>query len=115
MAQLIDDVLQLAGVSRSEMRRESVNLSELAGSVVAELREGNGERAVTVNVEDGLEAHGDKRLLKVMLVNLLGNAWKFTSKRDAAKIAFGREQKGSDAVYFVRDNGAGFDMAYAGK
>src|SRR5205807_8710274 len=72
-------------------------------------------RALTVNIEDKLMASGDKRLLKVMLVNLLGNAWKFTSKRDAAEIAFGRESKEGETVYFVRDNGAGFNMAYAGK
>src|SRR5205085_8322814 len=115
MAQLIDDVLQLARVTRSEMRHEAVNLSELARSVVAELREGDPRREATVNVEDNLMAQGDERLLKVVLTNLLGNAWKFTSKRDEAEIAFGQEQKGGEAVYFVRDNGAGFDMRYASK
>lgn len=116
MAQLIDDVLQLARVTRSEMHSEVVNLSETARLVMAELHKGDAERAVAVTVEEGIVARGDKRLLRIMLSNLLGNAWKFTSKREQAEIAFGREQgESGETVYFVRDNGAGFDMAYAGK
>jgi PAS domain S-box-containing protein len=116
MAQLIDDVLQLARVTRSEMRREMVNLSETSRVVVAELQKGDAERAVAVHVEEGLVAQGDKRLLRIMLSNLLGNAWKFTSKREHAEIAFGQEREASgETVYFVRDNGAGFDMAYVNK
>ncbi len=116
MAQLIDDVLQLARVTRSEMHSEVVNLSETARLVVAELHKGDAERAVAVTVEEGIVARGDKRLLRIMLSNLLGNAWKFTSKRERAEIAFGQERgAGGEVVYFVRDNGAGFDMAYAGK
>ena len=115
MAQLIDDVLQLARVTRSEMRREVVNLSETAGAVVAELERTEPKRKVKVEIEEGLATHGDKRLLKIILTNLLGNAWKFTSKRAQAQIAFGREQKNGESSYFIRDNGAGFDMAYVGK
>jgi PAS domain S-box-containing protein len=115
MAQLIDDVLQLARVTRSEMRREVVNLSEMARAVVAELRKGDEGRSVAVNIEEGLSSNGDKRLLRVMLGNLLGNAWKFTSKRERAEIAFGHEKRDAESVYFVRDNGAGFDMAYVNK
>jgi signal transduction histidine kinase len=115
MAQLIDDVLQLARVTRSEMRRETVSLSELARTIVSELREREPNRTVNVQVEENLSARGDKRLLKIMLVNLLGNAWKFTSKREDAEIAFGQKKKDGETVFFVRDNGAGFDMAYAGK
>ncbi|HEY0321202.1 MAG TPA: PAS domain S-box protein [Pyrinomonadaceae bacterium] len=120
MAQLIDDMLQLAHVTRSEMRREVVNLSEMAHAVVAELRKGDTERTVAINVEEGLSTHGDKRLLRIMLINLLGNAWKFTSKREQPEIAFGQEQfsqeqKDGEPVYFVRDNGAGFDMTYVNK
>lgn len=115
MAQLIDDVLQLARVTRSEMRREVVNLSETAHVVTAELERTEPKRKVKVDIEEGLGTHGDKRLLKIILTNLLGNAWKFTSKQAQAQIAFGRERKNGEISYFIRDNGAGFDMAYVGK
>jgi PAS domain S-box-containing protein len=115
MAQLIDDVLQLARVTRTEMRREPVNLSELAASVVAELQERETRRKAAVDIETGLSARGDKRLLRIVLTNLMGNAWKFTSQRTEAQITFGREQQNGENTYFIRDNGAGFDMAYANK
>lgn len=115
MAQLIDDVLQLARVTRSEMRREEVDLSDLARTVAADLKKRNGRQGVTVKIEEGLAARGDKRLLRIVLTNLLDNAWKFTSKQDRAEILFGREQKNGEVFYFVRDNGAGFEMAYASK
>lgn len=115
MAQLIDDVLQLARVTRSEMHHEVINLSELAETVVAELKNMNGGRDVTVNVEKGLLVQGDKRLLQIALSNLIGNAWKFTSNQTQPRIIFGRELIDNENVYFVRDNGAGFDMNYVNK
>jgi PAS domain S-box-containing protein len=115
MAQLIDDVLQLARVTRSEMRREVVNLSEVAHAVIAELQKREPERSVAINLKEGLSAHGDKRLLKIMLTNLLGNAWKFTSKQEQAEITLGCERNDGETFYFVRDNGAGFDMTYVNK
>jgi PAS domain S-box-containing protein len=115
MAQLIDDVLELARVSRTEMRREITSLSELAQSIMAELRNRDAGRTVSVQIEEGLSTNGDKRLLRIMLGNLLGNAWKFTSKRGQAEIVFGYEPKDGESVYFVRDNGAGYDMAFADK
>lgn len=115
MAKLIDDLLQLARLSRGEMRLEEVNLSELAQSAVEELRKLNGKRNVAIAIEEGLKARADKRLLRVMLTNLLGNAWKFTSKRDPAELTFGQDRKNGESFYFVRDNGAGFDMTYANK
>jgi PAS domain S-box-containing protein len=115
MGQLIDDVLQLARVTRSEMHREAVNLSELADEVMAELQKAEPARAVTINIEEGLLADGDKRLLRIMLTNLMGNAWKFTSKREQAEVAFRKEQVDGETIYSVRDNGAGFDMVYVNK
>ena len=115
MSQLIDDVLQLARVTRSEMRRETVSLSELAETVVEELQKREPARTVVTEIEDGLLAHGDKRLFRIMLTNLIGNAWKFTSKQQEPKIVFGREVDNGETSYFVRDNGAGFDMAYVNR
>lgn len=115
MSQLIDDVLQLARVTRTEMRSKSVDLSEVAQSVVADLRNRDAGRVVTFRIEEGLSTRGDQRLLQIMLSNLLGNAWKFTSKQEQPEIVFGCEQKDGETVCFVRDNGAGFEMAFADK
>jgi light-regulated signal transduction histidine kinase (bacteriophytochrome) len=115
MSQLIDDMLRLARVTRSEMRREVVNLSELAQSVVDELQRTDEEQKVGVQIEERLLATGDERLLRIMLNNLLSNAWKFSWKQEQPEIVFGHEQKDGEIVYFIRDNGAGFDMAFADK
>jgi light-regulated signal transduction histidine kinase (bacteriophytochrome) len=115
MAQLIDDVLQLARVTRTEMNRELVDLSEIARAVVCELQKREPQRTVTLRIEEGLTTHGDKRLLKIMLTNLLGNSWKFSSKQEQAEISFGLARNEGTPTYFVRDNGAGFDMAYVDK
>ncbi len=116
MGHLIDDLIKLARVARAEMKREAVDLSALARSVLAVLQTGEPERKVDWRIEPGLVAAGDASLLRVALDNLLGNAWKFTAKIAHAHIEFGalhREPGGP--AYFVRDNGAGFDMIYAGK
>ena len=115
MAHLIDDVLRLARVTRSEMHWETVNLSEKAKSVLAELQESDAKRTVAIDIEEGLVTRGDKRLLRILLSNLLGNAWKFTSKCEQSRITFGGGQKDGETLYFVRDNGAGFDMSYVKK
>jgi signal transduction histidine kinase len=115
MGQLIDDLLQLSRVTRAELHREPVDLSALAASVAQELRQHEPGRDVTFSLQPGLTAHGDPRLLRVLLENLLGNAWKFTSKRSGAHIEFFAETPGGEPHYVVRDNGVGFDMAYAGK
>jgi light-regulated signal transduction histidine kinase (bacteriophytochrome) len=115
MAELIDDLLRLSRVSRSDFRKEQVDLSALVTTVAAELRKAHPERNVEVVVKPSVSANADARLIKITLENLLGNAWKFTSKVDGARIEFGTRDEDGGVVYFVRDNGAGFDMKYADK
>jgi light-regulated signal transduction histidine kinase (bacteriophytochrome) len=115
MAELIDDLLLLSRVTRSELQKEPVDLGRIAAGVVADLRQRDPGRAVEVRVAEGMSAAGDRRLLTVLLENLIGNAWKFTSRRPRATIEIGRMEKDGETVYFVRDDGAGFEMAYAGK
>ncbi len=115
MGQLIDDLLALSRVSRSEILREEVDLSEVARTIAAELQAREPERRVEFVIQDGVVANGDTRLLRVALENLLGNAWKFTGKRDQARIEFGLTEHDGQQACFVRDDGAGFDMAYADK
>ncbi len=115
MATLIDDMLKLSRITRSELKREDIDLSALANEVVEELRKQEPSRTVQCTIQAGMAAWGDARLLRIVLDNLLGNAWKFTSKRSDAHIEFGIQRQDDEAVYFVRDNGAGFDMAYAEK
>jgi two-component system NtrC family sensor kinase len=115
MAVLIDGLLSLARVARSELQREPVDLTGLARTIFAQLRKTAPDRAVTTIVADELMVEGDPRLLRVVLENLLGNAWKFTAKRAASRIEFGVTAGGGSPTYFVRDDGAGFDMTYAGK
>jgi PAS domain S-box-containing protein len=115
MAQLIEDLLMLARVTQSELRRDQVDLSQLARSTVARLHGAQPDREVDVRIADGLAAHGDSRLLAIAIENLLSNAWKFTAKCPLARIEMGRTPVDGRVVYFVRDNGAGFDMAYASK
>ena len=115
MGQLIDDLLQLSRLTRREMRREQVDLSALARSVAARLREAEPRRHVEFVIADRVFARGDERLLTVVLENLLGNAWKFTSRRPEARIEFGVTRHEGQTAYYVRDDGAGFDMTYAGR
>lgn len=116
MGHLIDDLLKLAQVTRAEINREAVNLSILAESVRANLESLTQERRVDWHIEPGLVTIGDARLLRVVLDNLLGNAWKFTSKTNLARIEFGALQLADGKqTFFVRDNGVGFDMTYASK
>jgi PAS domain S-box-containing protein len=112
MGQLIDDLLKLSRLSRSEMHRVRVDLSELARSIARELRESEPEREVEVVVQDGLEATGDPELLRIALTNLIGNGWKFTRDAEHARVEVGGRWQGDEHVFFVRDNGVGFDSAY---
>jgi PAS domain S-box-containing protein len=113
MGQLIDDMLQLSRVTRAEMRQEPVNLSALAQALAARLQEAEPERPVAFVIQAGLSALGDASLLEAALSNLLSNAFKFTGKTPQARIEFGQTELQGEHAFFVRDNGAGFDMAYA--
>lgn len=115
MASLIDDLLMLSRITRSEMNKEDVNLTAMARDLLAELQRAEPERRVLCRVEEGLTAQGDQRLLRIALSNLLSNAWKFTSKRAEAVIEMGERTQGNGTVYFITDNGAGFNVAYADK
>jgi len=115
MGQLIDDLLQLSRHTRSEMRRAPVNLSALARAVVEELQKSDPERQVEFVIEPDLDAEADAGLMRVVLENLLGNAWKFTGKQAAAKIEFGRTTREGTLTFYVRDDGVGFNMGYADK
>jgi len=113
MGQLIDSLLQLSRITRAELTREEVNLSELAEEIARDLRTQNSERNLIFRIEPGMTAKGDPRLLRVALENLLGNAAKFTSKQPEARIEMARDAHNGE--FYIRDNGAGFDMKYTEK
>ena len=115
MGELIDDLLQLSRVGRTELQKQRVDLSALARSVAADLQRVEPERSVQFLIPEGVTADGDRGLLQAVLENLLGNAWKFTGTAGEAAIEFGAVERDGAPAYFVRDNGVGFDMAYAGK
>jgi signal transduction histidine kinase len=115
MGQLIDDLLNLSRMTRIEMIYGKVNLSENARKIAGKLKDAEPQRLVEFIIAEDLIVYGDERLLRVALENLLGNAWKFTEKQSRAEIEFGVSALDGRTAYFVRDNGAGFDMAYADK
>jgi light-regulated signal transduction histidine kinase (bacteriophytochrome) len=115
MGQLIDDLLQLSKLTRSEMHFEPIDLSALARSIAADLQRAQPKRQVSFEIQPGVMAHGDPRLLRVLMENLLGNAWKYTGRQAYAHISFGTECQDDDLVYVVRDDGCGFDLAYSDK
>jgi light-regulated signal transduction histidine kinase (bacteriophytochrome) len=113
MGLLIDDLLNLSRVTRAELHREPINLTAIAQSVVAELQKAELQRKVEFALGKGIEAFGDAQLLRIVLDNLLGNTWKYTSKRPRARIEFGKAMCNSNLAYFARDDGAGFDPLYS--
>lgn len=115
MSKLIDALLGLAGLSVQELQTRDVDLSQQALKVVDELRQAEPGRRVEVRIEPGLRAHADPQLVQILLENLIGNAWKYTGQSPHASIAVGMEAEGQQGVFFVRDNGAGFDMQQADK
>ncbi|BCB28669.1 hypothetical protein SKTS_35550 [Sulfurimicrobium lacus] len=115
MGELIDDLLLLARMTRAELRKEPVDLSRMVWSMAREMQEAEPQRRVEWVIQDGIMVQADSRLIKVVLENLLGNAWKFTARQIEPRIEFGMIEREAEKVIFVRDNGAGFDMQYAGK
>jgi signal transduction histidine kinase len=115
MAQLIDDMLMLSRASRTEIRREPVDVTLLARSVANDLYHSRNGRDVTIEVQAGLVTNADPQLLRIVLTNLLGNAWKYTARREVARIEVASEVYEGEDVFVVRDNGCGFDMRFVGK
>ena len=115
MATLIDDLLDLSRVTRTELKAEPIDLSRVARGALANLERSEPDRKVDVSIEDGMQANADARLLGIVFDNLLGNAWKFTSKVAQPRIDVGTRRENGERVFFVRDNGAGFDNAYRDK
>jgi light-regulated signal transduction histidine kinase (bacteriophytochrome) len=115
MGHLIEDLLNLARVSRSELQIQALDLSAMSEQVIDDLRNTDSDRNVEASVWQGMHASADPRLIRAAMENLVGNAWKFTANVENARIEVGTMRDGSRTVYFVRDNGAGFDMAYADK
>ena len=115
MGDLIDALLELSRVTRRELRKEPVNLTTIAQEVLKELQHTEPERDVECTIQADMHTQGDKQLLRIALANLLGNAWKYTGKEAHARIEIGSKRESGKTVYFVEDNGAGFDMAYADK
>lgn len=115
MAELLDALLALSRISRHTLYRENVDASALAQEIAMELRHREQDRTVEVTVQPGINVHGDRRLIGDLFSNLIGNAWKFTRNTDHARIEVGQTRQGRMALLYVKDNGAGFDMAYAQK
>lgn len=114
MGHLLDGLAVLARVSRVELAFRDVDLTQMAEGILDALARGDPQRQVARSVQPALVAHGDPRLLAVLMENLLGNAWKFTSRREGASIEVGlHSSTGTERVYFVKDNGAGFDAGHA--
>jgi PAS domain S-box-containing protein len=115
MGRLIDDMLKLSRVTRSEFHHESVDLSTMVRAIAEELQQNNPDRAVEVVIREGVFVNGDPTLLKIALENLVNNAWKFSSREARPQFEFGTTVKEGKTACFIRDNGVGFDMAYVDK
>lgn len=115
MGELIDALLELSRVTRRELTKQTVDMTEIAKEVLIDLEHSEPDRKVDCTIQQDMQAKGDKHLLHIVLANLLGNAWKYTSKQAEAKIKLGCKKENGETVYFVEDNGAGFNMAYAKK
>ena len=115
MGQLIDDLLRLSRLSRAELHLEQIDLCSLAQMTAEKIQAAEPSRKVKITIQDQISTRGDKKLLEILLENLLGNAWKFTGNTKHPAIKFGETRKDDERIYYIQDNGAGFDMAYADK
>ena len=115
MAELIDDILELSRINRVDIQHRDINLSAMAEECLQSLQAANPERKVELQVQPDMHAIGDPRLLRIVLQNLLSNAWKFTSEREQPKIQVGAAKDYDQLVFFVKDNGVGFDVKYSDK
>jgi light-regulated signal transduction histidine kinase (bacteriophytochrome) len=115
MVQLIEGLLELSKVSRSELTLSKVNLSAMVREIALQLQQDAPDRQATFIIPDNINVRGDATLIRSAMENLLGNAWKYSSKKESTVIELGSYPRDNRTVYFVRDNGAGFDMAYAEK
>jgi len=115
MGDLIEGLLNLSRVARGKLERKKTDLTDLARRVVSDLRQRDRNRSVEITIRDGMIAEADPRLVRIVLENLIGNSWKFTGRAAKARIETGALRDGNRVTFFVRDNGVGFDMAYADK
>ena len=115
MSRLIDDLLKLSSVSRQEIQRKSIDLSEIASAIISDLREAHPDRSMEVDIKKGIDVFADPGLIAIVLSNLLANAWKFTGETERARIELGTIDQDGKIICYVRDNGAGFDQQYAEK
>lgn len=115
MSTLIDDLLSLSRLTRGELNRVSTNLSDIASEVIKTLSESDPDRHVDVSIAENMMDEADPHFMEIVFTNLLNNAWKFTSKKEKAQIEFGRMEKDGKKIYYIKDNGAGFDMNYSVK
>ena len=113
MDQMIESLLNFSSISSRELNREEVNLSLIANTIAAQLKIRDPNRQVEFSIADRIVVEGDKKLLREVIENLLGNAWKYTGKQEKARIEFGRRNINGSATCFIRDNGPGFDMSNA--
>jgi len=115
MSRLIDDLLNLSRISRQDIKRREINMSAMAAAIVDELREAHPGRSVEVKIQEGVTAFADRGLIEVVLSNLIGNAWKFTAKAEQSRIEIGTLDQEGKIIYYIRDNGVGFDPQYTGR
>lgn len=115
MSDLIDAMLSLSRLTREEIKLRTVDLTGIAGGIASELAEAEPDRKVDFVIAEGVTASGDPVMLRIVFDNLIRNAWKFTGRKPSPRIEFGRTDVGGETVYFIRDDGAGFNMDYADK